>query len=422
MPVRATRNKKICGATFSEFALALPLFILFTLGLIDIMRYWAVRLVGQAGLTRAVSLAARIDGMGNDIFRPLWLVQNRRPSEVTPEESDAVEHYINGRNSSLAEATRLGLGTLIGAHNSNRGTRYRYFELWIDSFQSTSPTNTTVPGNPAQSAQLFPVIVATTGQPAISNNHTRVNAVIIRPGERYKAEDGSIFRHDSASMFTANDMSPCGGGNPIGGTSDSGVDCTTSAFKDLIKLHPFIAYAEIQFDWLIPLLPDATISLRATAFRERTWDGAVTEPFVGTDATPTPTPSPTRTSTPTVTSIPSITPTPTNTFTPSQTPTITATPTITRTPTITETPTISATPTITSTSTSTYTPSITPTASATPTITLSPTITLTPTVSLTPTVTLTPSLTPTPTMTETINPATAIPSPTETYDPESQAG
>ena len=127
----------------------------------------------------------------------------------------------------------------------------------------------------------------------------------------------------------------------------------------------------------------------------------------------TETPSPTETETPTETATPTITATPTatstGTATKTSTPTITQTPTKTSTPTVatntpTSTPTITQTPTKTNTPTITNTPTVTKTLSPTVTLTNTPTITRTPT--RTPTETV--QLTDTPTATKTKTPVTPI--------------
>jgi len=118
------------------------------------------------------------------------------------------------------------------------------------------------------------------------------------------------------------------------------------------------------------------------------------------------------TNTPTETLTPSQTYTPSNTatFTQSPSPTETDTPTVTATPTATSTGTATKTPTPTKTNTptKTKTPTNTPTITQTPTKTYTPTITNTPTINKTPTPTVTLTNTPTITRTPTRTPTETV--------------
>jgi len=147
--------------------------------------------------------------------------------------------------------------------------------------------------------------------------------------------------------------------------------------------------------------PTATTTATATKTETPTKTNTPTVTQTPTVLTSTPT------STPTITKTPTITNTPTITYTPTITPTKTNTPTITQTPTKTNTPTITRTWTITPTNTPvTPSPTKTPTKTKTPTNT--PTITLTPTKTNTPTITLTPTITNTPTATKTLTPTVTL--------------
>ena len=325
------------GGSLIEFAIAIPVLLLFIMVFIDLGRYWCTRLVLQHGVSWAAQLAAKKEGLDFDP-RILDLVND----------SDKLQELREAQAAILGEAVDLPLRTLVSPSDTAALIRFKSFSLPDFSGGDSSAV-------------------------AVGD------AVVLRPGDSAVREDGSILQYDfnaSSSVCASID----GTGNcPGSGRAPLNLLCCITpgeTLDSLMKRYPVIISSEVAFQWLLPI-PGTTIVVKAASFRERTNEGAIDEPFQNPDVTASPTPLPSATSTP----LPPPSPSPTITGT-LPTPTASATPTATRTPTPTRTATNTRTPTGTPTETPTGTlPTPTPTRTRTPT----PTVTLTPTFAPTPT-------------------------------------
>lgn len=382
---RTTRKRSAAttGASFVEFALTIPIFLVFVIFLIDIARYWAVRIAVQSGVQKGSAYASRVAGLEVDIRPQLEKLAASEP--LTASERTSLLQYLEAREEVISETTRFPLNFMVSDHAAAAAAKYEALEVQTGINSSG--------GSPEPELFLSPGALLR-------------NAVVLRPGDQFRKHDtGEWVSHPDASLVCTSDI-PCVSGCAV----DS---CNIGrSMNSLLGEFPIQVHAEIDFHWIIPFLPSTLISSAGSSFRERAWEGAIQEPFVPAPQYPTntPTETPTRTATPTRTRAP--TRTPTNTGTPTSTGTITSTPTITQTSTITSTPsatgtstqtaTVTPVPTITNTPTITSTPTVTMTRTITPTRTSTPTRTRTPTVTETPlpTSTGTPTSTPLPTATE----------------------
>lgn len=363
------RRSKLGGAIL-EFVVGFPLVLILILGLVDTLRYWAVTILAQSDVNNAARLAAKISNLDVDTYE----IYKTDATLSNTNNKEQIEKFEAARLRVANEATRLGSGSIVGGSLASYST-----------FSSEVHSTGTVP---------------------------TFNAAILRPFDKVtrtsasgSTESNTVYHPEVAALCGATPDSPPYSGHCV---STSGLN-----FLDATKIYPVVVQVEVNFKFFLPFFPAKRITVRGSGYRERTWQGAVTEPFavVAPTSTPTPTATPTRTPS----STPTDTPTRTATGTATQTPTITNTPTITQTPTITPTPTITNTPTITPTPTSTGTATSTPTSTATrtPTYTITPGPSPTPTVSPTITNTFTPSSTPTgtPTQTPTRTPTVLPPPP-----------
>lgn len=337
------------GASFIEVALAIPVFLFVMIALIDIARYWAVRTVAQYGVNAGASLAAKIDGITVDDKGLL-------ATDPNPDDLVQLKKLVEARNAVIAEASKFAMGVLIHRHDQ--------------------------PG-------MVNGVAFDVNNGAISSGGTIIkdekNVLVLRPGDVFKRTPGNdvapaAFIAHASSCGTPEVCLNCPDPIPVPALSDH---CTTNkSLNSLLKIFPIEVYMEVNFSWLIPIIPDSTIRVQAFAYRERTWDGAVIEPFVGSNEfapTPTITPYvPPPTVPPTVTHTATVTPTASETGTATQTGTATntATETATATETSTGTP---PTSTATGTATNTKTATNTATATGTATVTSTPTQINTPT-------------------------------------------
>jgi hypothetical protein len=397
------------GASFIEFVAIFPVLFFFVVGLIDIVRYWAVRIVIQAGVDRASVMASRLSGLDSDVkvYGGQDGLDEFNQEESLSGDRGELRSFILARDEVLREAAKFPLAYMVGSADSSPLVHFK----GIRASLSNGP-----------------------GDSILGTPPTTYNAALLRPGDRYqRTSDSSWVEHPGNQDSQVCDLSADEADFPF----DSCQMSTT--LERALRIYPVVLHAEIQFGWITPFLSPTTMTVTSAAYREALWSGAVQEPFLPPPLPPTETPTitatptitntplpsstptvtrtPTITNTPTVTMTrtatltPTITQTPTITATATQTSTITSTPTITQTPTTTPTRTITPTPTITLTPTITSTPTNTSTRTSTPTITQTPTITLTPTQTLTPTITQTPTVTRTPTATRT---ATSTPTITST--------
>lgn len=295
------------GASYVEVALALPICLFLLMIIIDVARYWAVRTVAQYGVNAGASLAAKVDGI---------TIDDRNLVIANP---DQLQKLVQARNAIIAEASNAALGVMIRPAGQSGMVRA----------VAHSVTNGKVNGNGIEPDEK--------------------SVIVLRPGDMFKRVDSDGYTAYSGSCATPLVCTNCGADGapsaPVPANSDfCPLGGELSAF---LKVFPIEVFMEVNFSWLIPLIPDSTIRVRAYAYRERTWDGAVIEPFDGGDEFATPTPTPTFP--PTATAGP-----------PTLTPTVTNTPLNTNTATATITGTI-PTQTATSTATITNTPTSTPT-------------------------------------------------------------
>jgi len=297
-----------------EFIIGFPLVLLLILGLIDTLRYWAVTIIAQADVNNAARMAARLSNVDIDTYE--IFIRRIGSSANDPADDSALAKFSAARRLVANEATRLGLNSIIGGS----GAFYSTF--------SEAPASA-LPGEPLKAALLRPFDIITRVSP--SNND-------------------ATLAHPSSNDFCQS-------------TSASTIEghCTKRSeytFQSVTQLYPYVVQAEINFRFFMPVFPSKRIVMTGTAFRERTWQGAIIEPFqpaIPATATALPTPP----NTPTWTTPPP--PTFTNTPGPSPTPTNTNTPRDTFTPTPTNTPGPSPTPTITNTPAPTLTRTPTPT-------------------------------------------------------------
>lgn len=380
-----TKQRKT-GASFVEFILIAPVLVLFILGLIDVVRFWAVRIVVQAGLQSGANVAARIPALDYDLLDKT--VYDLEWGDLSESDKQQIKEYAEARARVIAEAESLPLNYLVSSFDSSGAARFRSVELHL------------IPPLTAEEGSYLPP--------------EQVNIAVLRAPDAYLDPEGNPLRHPNWEIFCDDDCPATGdpGFCPRDGCRLRG----GYNLSLLLKTYPIVLRADVDFRWLVPFLGTSVVRIEAASYRERIWEGTLQEPFDPGPQNPTATPTatvtraPTNTATPTPTSLPRPTRTSTSTPTITQTPTETGTPTQTGTPTstgtVTSTPTTTSTPTITGTPTETGTPTATGTITNTPTITSTPTTTATRTATGTPTSTrtATPTSTSTPTVTLTATP------------------
>lgn len=351
------------GAALVETALTLIIFLVLTLALFDIARYFMIDAVLRYAAYVGADLATKSDEMDADTAE----------TGNIPDYVDRVDEILDR----VIEISNI-VTCAPAAQCRARRLEFEHYYDASDSFQSQITD--------------------------LGNGTTIREAALYRPGEKVRLVlSGAEFDHPTR---------PYG----VTGTQGSGWPSSPEDWNTIYRAgNPIAVRIAVEFRPITPLVEAmlGTIINDVVQFGIRKVNlGGV--PIPQLPPTESPMPSATRTATPTETNapVPSATRTATATRTITLTPTITSTPTITLTPTITSTPTISSTPTITSTTTATRTATATRTITLTPTITPTRTITLTPTITQTPTITSTPTQSSTPTVTST---RTMTPTTTQTF-------
>ena len=336
------------GATLVEATLALPIFIISVLFLIDLLRYFIVYVLLQyaaySGADLATKLETELDTYSSSCPNPPC------NCDVRPPDCDRYEQIVQR----VTDQT-IAIARLMARPSSEVGASVHL--LQFDHFISGDFTWEDASGSQFAGSGLSPF---------------SADAAVLRPGERVQAQpSGEFFENTIRPWSRSNGCSNCS--NPPTCPACKWPS-TGETWGGLLQDAPIEVRVHAVMRPLTPFIPEMTIVGRSFGYRAaRRGAGDVNIPPT---ATPTKTLTPTVTGTPTQTNTPSVTPTVTDTPTTTQTPTQTATPTVTNTPTPTAT---GPTPTPTAT-VPTRTPTATSTASPTATVpTVTPTQTLTPT-------------------------------------------
>lgn len=330
MTLRHFHPRREHGASFVEAALALPIFILVILLLIDFGRYFFTYIVLHYAAQEAADYATKIE-IESDISAAGCPGSTGEPCE------DAVRY----RNRALSIIDRaVSRASLVASTASSSAAELQRFRLY-DPATYDSGQNAITPG-----------IAAIEGF-----------AAFLRPGERAQRIDA--------------------GGNPTGEVDHPGREFGEGKYLGwphegqswaaLLESIPIETRLEVLLDPVTPLLPDFRITARQYAYKKTRAFGVAVPQILEPTSTPVPTSTntaaPTNTPRPTETSTATATGTNTATHTATRTATNTRTSTPTNCPTniCTPTPTRTATNTRTATGTATHTRTATATSTATPT-------------------------------------------------------
>lgn len=227
------------GVTMVEFALVLPLLMIFTIGLIDLSRVYALKAILNKGAEEGLNIALKIPNLDEDI-------QNLDPGSVE------YQRYLQARNVVIARATSLPLGTLFTDSNTPSMAQLTDFV-----YRDPNPTG--------------PDIIRSS------------RAAIIRPGERIEI---GVF---NSGKWSYHKTLP-GTGTPPPQSPDL-----------LLKSHPMIVELRATIRPMTPFIGELNVRSRAMGYREEIPKGPLNVEFGLLDPTTTTSSTSSTTSTTTTT-------------------------------------------------------------------------------------------------------------------------
>lgn len=324
-------HRKSRGAAFIEALLALPIFILVMLLLIDFGRYFFTYIVVHYAAQNTADYATKIE-IESDVSGPGCPAGT---GGALCEEAQLYRSRVLGIVAKAVE--KASLVASLSPDSSAHLQRYRLYD-----------TATYADGKNALTAGFQPV---------------EGYVAFLRPGERALQID------EAGNPQGVVDHS----GRSFGDGQYEGWPSSGQSWAALMEVIPVEVRMDVLFDPVVPFLPEVRIVARQYAFKKSRAFG-VAVPQIE-EPTATAVPSPTATLAPTNTPLPTNTPTASNT--PSQTPTgtVTSTASASRTPTATHTSTATTCPVGVCTATPTTTPTNTRTSTATATHTRTATAT-----------------------------------------------
>ena len=192
------------GAALVEAALVVVVVVTSVLFLIDLCRYVAAKSALIRGTQQGLDLAIKLSDLDLSPFEAALSGGNPR--------------FLASRSRVVQAATSLPLAAL---------------------FQPSSATTS--------SLRLLRFTMLAPGHPLNSILSFNSDAILIRPGERYRAEDGYTANHPTAAFpQLALDLD----------------------FQNALYDHPLVVEMRGRFSFVTPLVPQVTLSARAIGFRE----------------------------------------------------------------------------------------------------------------------------------------------------------
>jgi len=208
------------GVTMLEFALILPLFMMLTLGMIDLARVYTLKAILNKGAEEGLNIALKIPNLDVDI-------ENLSPTHYE------YGRYIQARNIVIDRATRLPLATLFSDDDPQAMAR-------LANFVYSDPNSVTNVDD-------------------IRNG----SAAFLRPGDRLQKDSQT-----SGEWVNHRTLPNDGTGNPRQQTPEI-----------LYKSHPIIVELRANIRPLTPFIPELNIASRSMGYREEVPKGPLDVAF-----------------------------------------------------------------------------------------------------------------------------------------------